>query len=89
MKKWGVNYLRKKAQTIQENYKGVVRLYRKKIKRTKAQLEFNLATVVKDNNNCFYRCISNRSRAKENIHHLLDGLDGPRASWLVADIGSS
>lgn len=49
LKKWGVIDLRKKGQTIQENYKNVIRLYRKKIKMAKALLEFNLSPVIKDN----------------------------------------
>ncbi|KAK4821004.1 hypothetical protein QYF61_010735 [Mycteria americana] len=43
-----------------------------KIRRAKAQLELNLATAVKDNKKCFYKYISNKRRAKENLHPLLD-----------------
>jgi len=49
-----------------------VRLYKKKINRAKSQLEINLATVIKNNNNSFYKYISNKRRAKENFHPLLD-----------------
>jgi len=38
----------KKGQATQEDYKDVMRLFREKIRRDKAQLEINLATVVKD-----------------------------------------
>ena len=31
-----------------------------------------LATAGKDNKNCFSKCISNKRRAKENLHPLLD-----------------
>ena len=49
-----------------------MRLCREKIRRAKAQLELNLATAVKDNKKCFYKYISNKRRAKENLHPLLD-----------------
>jgi len=49
-----------------------MRLYKKKITRTKAQLEINLATVTKDNNNSFCKYTSNKRRAKDNLHPLLD-----------------
>jgi len=49
-----------------------VRLCREKVRRAKAQLELSLATAIKDNKNCFYKYISNKRRAKENLHLLLD-----------------
>jgi len=55
-----------------EDYKDVVRLCREKIRRVKAQLEFNMATVIKDNKKCFYKYTSNKRRAKENLHVLVD-----------------
>ena len=60
------------GQATQEDYKDVVRLCREKIRRAKAQLELNLATAIKDNKKCFYKYISNKRRAKENLHPLLD-----------------
>ena len=71
-KKRRVYDLWKKGQATQEDYKDVVRLCREKIRRAKAQLELNLATAVKDNKKCFYKYISNKRRAKENLHPLLD-----------------
>ncbi|KAK4816829.1 hypothetical protein QYF61_023893 [Mycteria americana] len=62
----------KKGQATWEDYKDVVGLCREKIRRAKAQLELNLATAVKDNKKCFYKYISNKRRAKENLHPLLD-----------------
>ncbi|KAK4826796.1 hypothetical protein QYF61_011604, partial [Mycteria americana] len=62
----------KKGQATQEDYKDVVRLCREKIRRAKAQLEFNLATAINDNKKCFYKYISNKRRARENLHPLLD-----------------
>ena len=62
----------KKGQATQEDYKDVVRLCREKIRRAKAQLELNLATALKDNKRCFFKYISNKRRAKENLHPLLD-----------------
>jgi len=42
-----------KGQVTQEDYKDVTRLCQEKIRRTKAQLELNMATHIKDNKNCF------------------------------------
>ncbi|KAJ7421198.1 rna-directed dna polymerase from mobile element jockey-like [Willisornis vidua] len=42
------------------------------MKRDKAQLELNLTTTIKDNKDCFYKCIINKRKAKENFHLLLD-----------------
>ncbi|KFO59554.1 hypothetical protein N302_13641, partial [Corvus brachyrhynchos] len=69
----------KKGQATQEEYKDVVRSCREGIRKAKAQLEFNLATVIKENKKYFYKCINNKRRAKENLHPLLDeggGWDG-------------
>ncbi|KAK4817527.1 hypothetical protein QYF61_019113 [Mycteria americana] len=63
----------KKGQATQEDYKGVARLCREKIRRAKAELELNLATAVKDNKKHFFKYISSRRRAKENLQPLLDG----------------
>jgi len=41
----------KKEQATQEDYKDVMRLCREKIRRSKTQLELNLACAVKDNKN--------------------------------------
>ncbi|KAK4827581.1 hypothetical protein QYF61_019483 [Mycteria americana] len=71
-KKRRVYDLWKNGQATQEDYKAVVRLSREKIRRPKAQLELNLATAIKDNKKCFYKYISNKRRAKKNLHPLLD-----------------
>ncbi|KAK4824994.1 hypothetical protein QYF61_022520 [Mycteria americana] len=73
-KKRRVYDLWKKGQATQEDYRDVMRLCREKIRRAKAQLELNLATAVKDNKKCFYKYISNRRRAKENLHPSLVSL---------------
>ncbi|GAB0180778.1 hypothetical protein GRJ2_000543100 [Grus japonensis] len=75
-KKRRVYDLWKKGQATQEDYKDVLRLCREKIRKTKAQLELNLATAIKENKKCFYKYISNKRRAKENLHPLLD-VGGP------------
>lgn len=62
----------KKGQAIQEDYKDVGSLCRKKIRRTKDELEFNLPAAIKDNKTCFYQYISNKRRSKENLHPLLE-----------------
>ncbi|KAK4832789.1 hypothetical protein QYF61_025657 [Mycteria americana] len=74
--KKGVYDLWKKGQATQEDYKDVMRLCREKSRRSKAQLELNLATAIKDNKKCFYKYISNKRRAKENLHPLLDAGGG-------------
>ncbi|KAK4820905.1 hypothetical protein QYF61_008137 [Mycteria americana] len=63
----------KKGQATQEDYKGVARLCREKIRRAKAELELNLATAVKDNKKYFFKYISGKRRAKENLQPLVDG----------------
>lgn len=49
----------------------VLRLYREKIRRARAQLELTLAIVIKDNKKHFHKYISSERRAKENFHPLL------------------
>ncbi|KAK4829638.1 hypothetical protein QYF61_005849 [Mycteria americana] len=72
-KKKRVYGLWRKGQTSQEDYKGVARLCREKIRRAKAELELNLATVIKDNKKYFFKYISGKRRAKENLQPLVDG----------------
>ncbi|KAK4832451.1 hypothetical protein QYF61_023175 [Mycteria americana] len=72
-KKRRVYDLWKKGQATQEDYKGVARLCREKIRRAKAELELNLAAAVKDNKNHFFKYISSKRRAKENLQPLVDG----------------
>ncbi|KAK4828588.1 hypothetical protein QYF61_000040 [Mycteria americana] len=62
----------KKGQATQEDYKGVVRLCREKIRRAKAELELNQAAAVKDNKKHFFKYISSKRRAKENLQLLVD-----------------
>ncbi|KAK4815724.1 hypothetical protein QYF61_006762 [Mycteria americana] len=72
-KKRRVYDLWKKGQASQEDYKGVARLCREKIRRAKAELELNLAAAVKDNKKHFFKYISSKRRAKENLQLLVDG----------------
>jgi len=62
----------KKGQDTQEDYKDVVNLCREKISRAKDQIELDVATDSKGNKKCFCKYISNKRRAKENVHPLLD-----------------
>ncbi|KAK4817255.1 hypothetical protein QYF61_005468 [Mycteria americana] len=62
----------KKGQATQEDYKGVARLCREKIRRAKTELELNLAAAVKDNKKHFFKYISSKRRAKENLQPLVD-----------------
>ncbi|KAK4827130.1 LOW QUALITY PROTEIN: hypothetical protein QYF61_014524 [Mycteria americana] len=54
----------KKGQATQEDYKDVGQ--------SPSGLELNLATAVKDNKKYFDKYISNKRKAKENLHPLLD-----------------
>ncbi|KAF1484442.1 hypothetical protein FQV17_0012354, partial [Megadyptes antipodes antipodes] len=71
-KKRRVYRLWKKGQATQEEYRDLVRSCREEMRKAKAQLERNLAAVVKDNKKSFYKYISDKKRAKENLHPLLD-----------------
>lgn len=55
-----------------EEYRDVARVRREKVKKVKAQLELNPASVVKDNTNVSYKDIKNKRRAKENLSSLLN-----------------
>ncbi|KAK4823229.1 hypothetical protein QYF61_027570, partial [Mycteria americana] len=72
-KKRRVYDLWKNGRATQENYKGVARLCREKIRRAKAELDINLATAVKDNKKHFFKYISSKRKAKENLQPLVDG----------------
>ncbi|KAK4810178.1 hypothetical protein QYF61_010951 [Mycteria americana] len=54
-KKRRVCDLWKKGRASQEDYKGVARLCREKIRRAKAELELKLAAAVKDNKKHFFK----------------------------------
>lgn len=62
----------KKGLVIWGQYRVVIRIRRKKIRKAKAELELNLATVVKGNKKLFNKYINCKRRAKENLHPLLD-----------------
>ena len=42
------------------------------IRRSKAQLEINLASAVKDNKKCFYKYVNSKRKTRESLHSLLD-----------------
>ena len=42
------------------------------IRRSKAQLEINLASAIKDNKKCLYKYVSSKRKTTESIHPLLD-----------------
>ncbi|PKU49671.1 rna-directed dna polymerase from mobile element jockey-like [Limosa lapponica baueri] len=64
-------HLWKKGQATQEEYRDLVRLYREKVRKAKAQLELNLAINIRNNRKSFYKYI-NKRRVGENLHPLLD-----------------
>ncbi|KAF1552038.1 hypothetical protein FQV20_0001515, partial [Eudyptula albosignata] len=71
-KKRRVYRLWKKGQATQGEYRDLVRSCREEMRKAKAQLERNLATVIKDNKKSFYKYINDKKRAKETLHPLLD-----------------
>ena len=54
------------------DYKDAVRLCRAEIRRSKAQLEINLASAIKDNKECFYKYVNSKRKTTERLHPLLD-----------------
>ncbi|KAF1436052.1 hypothetical protein FQV21_0006881, partial [Spheniscus demersus] len=66
-KKRRVYCLWKKGQATQEEYRVLIRSCREEMRKAKAQLERNLAAVVRDNKKCFYKYINDK-----NLHPLLD-----------------
>ena len=48
-----------------------MRLCRAEIRRSKAQLEINLASAIK-NKKCFYKYVSSKRKTRESLHPLLD-----------------
>lgn len=65
----------KKEQATWGEYKEVTRIYREKIRTAKAQLEFNLTTLIKDNTlffYYFYKYTNSKRKAMENLHPSLD-----------------
>ena len=60
------------THTKVEEYSGLVRSCREEIRKAKAQLELQLATVVRDNKKCFYKYSNNKNRAKQSLHLLRD-----------------
>ena len=65
-----VYILWKKGLAIHNYYKDAVRVCRAEIRRSKAQLEINLASAIKDNKKCFY--VSSKRKTRESLHPLLD-----------------
>jgi len=44
----------------QEKYRDLIRLCREEIRKTEAQLELRLATIVRDIKKCFYKYTNNK-----------------------------
>ena len=62
----------KKGLATHNDYKEDVRLCRAEIRRSKAQLEINLASAIKDNKKCVYKYVTSKSKTRESLHPLLD-----------------
>ncbi|KAM9591187.1 uncharacterized protein ACIBXB_006083 isoform 1-T2 [Morphnus guianensis] len=71
-KKRRVYHLWRKGRATWEEYRDLVRSYREEIRKAKAQLELNLATIVRDNKKCFYKYVNSKKNPKENIYPLMD-----------------
>ena len=64
----------KKGLATHNDYKDAVMLCRVEIRRSKAQLEINLASAVKHNKKCFYKYLSSKRKTGESLHPLLDAV---------------
>ena len=69
-KKRRVYHLWKKGWATWEEYRVLVRSYREKITKAKAQLELNLATIVRDKKKSFYKYVKSKKNPKEKIFPL-------------------
>ena len=67
-----VYYLWKKVQATWEEYKEVTKICREKIREAKAQLELNLATVVKDDKIFLYKYVNSKKGTKKSLHPFLN-----------------
>lgn len=54
-------------KSMQQGYKDSIGSCREKIRETKGHLELHLASAIKDSNKCFYKYISYKRRAKDNL----------------------
>ena len=52
----------RKGLDTHSDYKEAVRLCRAEIRRSKAQLEINLVSAIKDNKKCFYKYVNSKRR---------------------------
>ena len=57
----------KKGLVPHNDYKDAVRLCRVEIRRSKAQLEMNLASAIKDNKKCFYKYVNSKRPGRDSI----------------------
>ncbi|GAB0180066.1 mitochondrial enolase superfamily member 1 [Grus japonensis] len=62
----------KKGLAAWEEYRNVVRVCRDATRKAKAHLELNLARDVKDNKKGFFKYISSKRKARENVGPLLN-----------------
>ena len=62
----------KQGQATQEDYRDAVGHCREKICAARAQLEFKLASTVKDNKKGFFKCVNSKRRIRDNICPFLD-----------------
>ena len=77
--KWkGKVYRRwKQGQDTCEEYRNIIRACREETRKAKPYLELNLARNVKDNKKAFFKYISSKRKARDNVGPLLNG----QVSW--------
>lgn len=68
-----VHELWKKGQATQKDYKVVVMFAGRKLEEPKPNWNLIWLLLQKKVKNCFYDYMSNKRRAKENLHPLLNG----------------
>ena len=59
----------KQGHASWEEYGDAARVCRDGIRKAKAQLELNLARDVKNRKKGFYRCVGQKRKTKEKVHH--------------------
>jgi len=65
----------KQGQVAWEEYREIIQVAREQVRKAKALTELNLARDVKGNKKAFYRYVSDRRKARENVG------PSPEGSW--------
>ena len=73
-----VHVIWKKGLSACEENRNVVRACRSAMRKATAHLEFNLADEVKDNKKVFFKYVSSKRKARENM--------GPRLGEVILEV---